>query len=169
MTVTNLNFSSTGGFSVDDVNVINELRDFQNVNTLQIQNRNFSDAFTKVYILKGTDTEVLTIDGTNLITLPNNTMNFITAHIVAVDDNNGAGNYVVKLETAVSVNSVGNVSALSTLTTIIKDTVPAAQTWSVSPYDAGDVNKFSYSAVKSGGVQVVKWISHVSVTSVAFA
>jgi hypothetical protein len=169
MTITNKKFTSLGGFSVNDVTVINELRDIENVNTLQLQNRNYSDAFTKVYILKGTNTEILTLDGIELISLPNNTMNFATAHIVAVDDNSGSGNYVVKLESAVSVNGVGNVTVLSSLTTIIKDTIPAAQTWSVTPYDSGDVNRYSYSATKSGGVQSVKWIAHVSITTVAYA
>lgn len=169
MAVTNKNFSSTGGFSVDDVNVISDQRDVQNVNTFHVQNRHHTDGFTRVYIVRGSNTEVLTLDGTELITLQNNTMNFVTAHIVAADDNSGSGQYVIKIETAVYVDGTGNVSALSSLNTIIKDTIPAAQTWSIEPYDAGDVNKFSYTATKSGGVQTVTWIAHTTITTVAYA
>jgi len=169
MAVNKKEFSSVGGFSVDDVTVINSNRDFENINTLEIQNRNFSDAFTKTYILRGTNTQVLTIDGIETIILPNNTMNFATANIVGVDDNSGSGNYSIKLESAVKVDGVGNVTSLSTLFTIIKDTVPAAQTWSVQPFDSGSVNRYSYSTSKSGGVQTVVWIAHVVITTVAFA
>ena len=70
MAVTNKDFSSTGGFSIDDVNVISDQRDVQNVNTLHVQNRNHTDGFTRVYILRGSNTEVLTLDGTELITVP---------------------------------------------------------------------------------------------------
>lgn len=77
------------------------------------------------------------------------------------------GNYAKKIESCVSCNSVGDVQILSSLTTVIKETIPSGQSWDIVPYDQGDVNRFSYSTSKAGGVSVVKWIACVEVITVS--
>lgn len=166
MAINTKTLSSLGGFAVDETTVINELRDAKNINSLEIQNRNFTDSKKTSYILRGTDTSILSLSsGSTYIPIENNTTNFVTANIVAANDN-GSGNYVVKIESCVTCNGVGDVQVLSSLTTIIKDTVPSGETWSVETYDSGSVNTFSYSSARAGGVTIVKWIASVEVISV---
>jgi hypothetical protein len=166
MTINKKTFNSVAGFSVDETTVINELRDIKNINTLEIQNRNFSDSKKINYILKGTDTSILSLSSSSeQIFVSNDTVNFITSHVVASNEST-SGNYIIKIESCVVCNSVGDVQVLSSLKTIIKDSVPSGQSWSIEPYDQGDVNRFSYSTTKAGGVSVVKWIASVEVISV---
>lgn len=160
-------FNSVAGFSVDETTVISDLRDVRNINTLEIQNSNFSDSKKTNYIMRGTDSAILSLsNSSDQIFIGNDSINFITAHIVAINDS-ANGNYVLKIESCVVCNSVGDVQVLSSLTTTIKDTIPANQTWSVEPYDSGNVNRFSYSTTKAGGVSVVKWIASVEVIAVS--
>lgn len=168
MAVIKKTYSSVGGFAVNETAVINELRDVKNVNTLEIKNSNYSDASKKDYILKGTNTSILSLDNSNtLIDLPSNTINFITAHIVAVNAS-GGGHLSVKIESAATCNASGDVQVLSELITTIKDSVPSGETWSVTSYDSGAANKFSYSAVRGGTIVAIKWIAHVEVMSVSW-
>lgn len=71
-------YDSVGGFSVDNTTVINELKDVQNINSLEIKNSLFSDVNKKTYILKGLNTVILSLDdiGT-LIELPSSTINLL--------------------------------------------------------------------------------------------
>ena len=97
MAITKKTYNSVGGFAVNETTVINELRDIKNINTLEIQNSNFIDASKKDYILKGSNTAVLALDNSNtLISLPSNTINFITGHIIAVNTS-GGGHLSVKI------------------------------------------------------------------------
>jgi hypothetical protein len=168
MAVTKKTLSSVGGFAVDEVTVVNELRDIKNVNTFELQNSNFVDVKKRNWILKGTNTAILDLDGVGgLIPLENNTINFITAHAIGVNDT-GGGHYSVKIESVATCNSVGSISILSSLDTIIKDSIPTEQTWSITPY-SGSANQFSYSAVRSGTTVAVKWITHIEVVQVTWS
>ena len=106
MAVNLKNFDSTGGFSVGRTQIVDELKNFENINTLKVQNSNFSNSSTTKYILSGQNTGVLSLDGgSEQIVLENNTINFITGTVVA-SNTTGGGFYVVKIETAVSLNSI---------------------------------------------------------------
>lgn len=167
MAVTKKTLSSVGGFAVDEVTVVNELRDIKNINTFELQNSNYSDAKKRSWILKGTNTAILDLDTVGgLIPLDNNTVNFITAHAIGVNDS-GGGHYSVKIETVATSNSIGAVNILSSLDTIIKDSIPSGETWSIVPY-SGSANQFSYSATRSGTTVAIKWIVHVEVVQVTW-
>ena len=84
-------FDSLGGFSVENTTLITNKKDLTNVNTLQVKNSVFGDATSTSYILRGNTTAVLALDNVgSQLTLPSSTLNFITAHIVGVNDT-GAG------------------------------------------------------------------------------
>lgn len=161
-------YDSTGGFSVGKTTIVNELKDVKNINSLEIKNSQFSDSSRTAYILRGLNSSVLGVDsiGTQ-INLPSSTINFITAHIIATNPS-GSGLYSLKIESTVSCNSVGDVVNLSDLTTIIKDTIPEGQTWTVSPFDSGFANKFSYSVTRAGTTDVIKWLASVEVVSISW-
>lgn len=164
-------FDSLGGFSVQNTTLITDKKDLTNINTLQVKNSVFGDATSTSYILRGSTTAVLALDNTGTqITLPSNTINFITAHIVGVN-NTGAGHLSEKIESVVSVASNGTVQELSNLITIVKDSVPTGEVWNVELFDSGAANRFSYSVSKSGGSpsQTVKWLGHVQVVSITWA
>jgi hypothetical protein len=161
-------FDSLGGFSVENTTLITDTKDLTNVNTLEVKNSVFGDATSTSYILRGNTTAVLSLDNVGTqITLPSSSINFITAHIVGVNDT-GAGHLSQKIESVVSVASNGAVQELSNLITIIKDSVPSGETWTVELFDTGAANRFSYSVSKSGGApaQTVKWLGYVQVVSI---
>lgn len=167
MAVTKKTLSSVGGFAVNEVTVVNELRDIKNVNTFELQNSNYSDSKRKDYILKGTNTAILDLDGVGgLLPLTNNTVNFITAHAVGVNAS-GGGHYSVKIETIATCNAVGAINILSSLNTVIKDSIPSGENWSITPYSAS-ANQFSYSAVRAGTTVAIKWFAHVEVVQVVW-
>jgi hypothetical protein len=167
MAVTKKTLSSVGGFAVNEVTVVNELRDIKNVNTFELQNSNYTDAKRKDYILRGANTSILDLDGVGgLIPIENSTINFITAHAIGVNDS-GGGHYSVKIESVATCSAVGSVQILSSLDTVIKDSIPSGETWTISPYSAS-ANTFSYSAVRSGTTVAIKWITHVEIVQVTW-
>jgi len=167
MATTIKSVNSEGGFGVNQTKLVTETLDLTNINSFELKNSNFSDVNKKEYILRGLNTAVLTLDGINPITLDSNTINFITGHITAVNPS-GNGVYSTKIESVVKCDGSGDVSTLSDLTTIIRDAVPDDQTWSVSTYDTGTANVFSYSTVRSGTTLTIKWIAQVSIVSVSW-
>jgi hypothetical protein len=161
-------FDSLGGFSVENTELISKDKDILNINSLEVKNSHFTDATSSHYILRGTTTAVLALDDVNTqIALPSTSVNFITGHVIGVN-NTGAGHLSTKLESVVRVDASGNVSELSNLTTIIKDSVPVGETWTVELFDTGAANRFSYSVSKQGGAagQTVKWLAYVQVVSI---
>ena len=159
---------SLGGFSVGNTDIINELKDIKNVNSLEVKNSFHSDSFTSYYILRGLNTSVLSLDdvGSQII-LPSNTINFITANVIGVNDM-GGGHISSKIESAVSVGLSGDVQELSSMTTIIKDSIPEGQSWTITPFDSGSANRYSYSTVRAGTTTTIKWLVYVKVVSVSW-
>lgn len=168
MATTIKTFNSEGGFGVNQVTLVTDKLDIQNVNTFNLKNSNYTDASRTEYILKGLNTSVLTLDGTFPINLPSNTINFITGYIVAVNPT-GVGHYSVKIESAVTCSSSGDVQVLSEIFTTIKDSIPTAQTWTVSSYDSGSANQFSYTTTRGGTTDTIKWIANTQVVSVSWS
>lgn len=159
-------YDSVGGFSVDKTTLVNELKDVKNVNTLEVKNSFYSDSSTTHYILRGINTSVLSIDDVNnTIPVPSNTINFVETFIVGVNDN-ASGNICTKLDSVLKVANDGVVSELSTMTTIVKDDVPAGQTWTVNPFLGGAANTFSYNTSRAGTTRTIKWVAYVKVVSI---
>lgn len=159
-------FDSVGGFSVDKNVLVDSDKNIISANTLEIQNKNFSDAYKKNYILRGTNTSVMALDNVNTqIRLESNTVNFITSYVVGVNDS-GTANYFIKFESAVQCNSVGFVSLLSSMKTIIKDTIPIEETWGINEF-ISNTNSFSYSVLRSGTIATIKWIASTEVVSIS--
>ena len=167
MATTIKTFNSEGGFGINETTLVTKTLDVQNVNTFMLKNSNYTDANKKDYILRGLNTSILTLDGTIPIILTSGTVNFITGYLLAVNPD-GSGLYSVKIESAVSCSSGGSVSVLSELITVLKDSIPDGQTWSVSSYTGGLSNQFSYTTVRGGTSLVIKWISNVQVVSVVW-
>lgn len=166
MATTIENFDSVGGFSVDKTTLIDELRNGKDFNTFELKNSSYSDSASVQYILRGINTAVLQLDinGT-LIGISNNTINFITGNIIAV---NPLGQvYNAKLESTLFCNASGATSLLSTLTTVIKDDVPNGQTWNIVPL--GGTNTFSFNTTRAGTTNTIKWIAQTQVISIDWA
>jgi len=168
MATTIKTFNSEGGFGVNQVTLVTDKLDIQNVNTFNLKNSNYTDASRTDYILRGLNTSVLTLDGTFPIVLASNTINFITGYIVAVNPT-GVGHYSVKIESAVTCSAAGDVQVLSELITTIKDSVPSGETWSVSSYDAGSANQFSYTTTRGGTTDTIKWIANTQVVTISWS
>ena len=160
---------SVGGFSVGNTPLVNDKKDIKNANSLEIKNSFYQDSSTSYYILRGLNTSILSLDdvGTQ-INLPSNTINFITANIVAVNQT-GGGHLSSKIESAVSVGSSGAVQELSSMTTIIKDSIPEGESWTIEPFDSGSANRYSYSTVRAGTTTTIKWIVYVKIVSISWS
>jgi hypothetical protein len=159
---------SVGGFSVGNTELINNNKDIKNANSLEVKNSFYQDSSTSYYILRGLNTSILSLDDVgSQIFLPSNTLNFITANVIAVNDT-GGGHLSSKIESSVSVSSTGSVLELSSMTTIIKDSIPEGQTWTIEPFDTGSANRYSYSTVRAGTTTTIKWIVYVKVVSITW-
>lgn len=157
---------SEGGFAVGPTTVLSDLRDAQNINTLEVQNSNFSESSKKTYIMKGVSTTTLTLDGaSSVIPLSNNTINFITARVVGVNPD-GTGHYSTKIESVISCSSVGAISVLSNLETIIKDSIPIGQTWTVTVNTSPTANRYEILTTRTGTTAAIRWFAHVDVVKV---
>jgi hypothetical protein len=160
------NFDSAGGFSVNEIEVIDSTKNITNIHTMRIQNSNYSNSHKTSYILSGQNTGILSMDGASqLLPIENDTINFITAHVVGTNQT-GGGVLVVKLESAVKCDNVGDVSSIGLLTTVIRDTIPSGQSWTVSAFDSGAVNKFSYSTTRTGTTDTIKWVAVTDIVSI---
>ena len=164
---TNLNkFESLGGFSVDETIHIDEEHNAMSLNSIEMKNQFYTDSKTTNYILRGVNTATLQLDNVGTqITIDSNTVNFVTGHFLGV---NPAGVvFTGKIESAVYCNAVGATSVLSSLLTIIKDDIPVSESWTVVPFTA--TNRFSYSTVRTGTVQTIKWAVSTEVISIAWS
>lgn len=159
-------FDSTGGFSIDKTVIVDELRNAKDLNSLEIKNSFYDDSYIRNYILRGLNTSILELDnvGTQIV-IDNNTLNFITGNIIAVNPQGTV--YSAKLETTALCDAVGQVSVLSSLRTVIKDDIPAGQSWIIEPL--GSSNRFSYSTTRAGTTNNIKWIVSTQVISIEWA
>lgn len=159
-------FDSVGGFSVDNTTLVNDTRDVQNVNSLEVKNSFYQDSKTTHYILRGINSAILSTDNvTSTIVLDANTLNFVEASIIGINDN-GSAVISTKLESAVQCSLNGTVTELSTMTTTIKDSIPAGQAWTVSPFTGGAAFRYSYETTRSGTTRTVKWVAYVKIVSI---
>jgi len=136
------------------------------LNSIEMKNQFYSDSKTTNYILRGVNTATLQLDdvGTQ-ITIDSNTVNFITGHFLGVNPSGVV--YSGKIESAVYCDQVGSVSELSNMLTIIKHDVPVNESWEISSFTA--TNRFSYSTVRTGTVETIKWAVSTEVVSIAWA
>lgn len=166
MATTKEKFDSAGGFSIDKTIIVDELRNAKDLNTLELKNSTFQDSKVSNYILRGLNTSVLELDnvGTQIV-IDNNTLNFITGHIIAVNPQSTV--YSAKLETVLSCDAIGSTTVLSSMRTVIKDDVPSGQTWGIDPL--GSANRFSYSTIRAGTTNDIKWVVSTQVISIEWA
>ena len=154
---------SVGGFSIDKTDVIDELRNAKDLNSLEIKNSFHTDSSNSHFILRGLNTSVLELDNVGTqITIDSNTINFITGHVIGVNSNGTV--FSSKIESSVFCDAVGLCSILSSMTTIIKDDIPEGQTWGIQPL--GGTNRFSYSTTRAGTTNNIKWIVSTQVVSI---
>ena len=159
-------FDSNGGFAVGKTVIVDELRNAKDLNTLEVKNSNFNDSSSTSYILRGLNTSTLDLDGLGTqIPITNSTMNFITGHIMAVNDVGTV--YSTKFETSLYCDGLGNTTVQSSFQTVIKDDVPEGETWNIEPVGAS--NRFSYSTTRAGTTSTIKWVSYTQVVSIAWA
>ena len=159
-------FDSLGGFSIGETSVIDKDKNAQDLNSIEMKNSFYSDSKTTNYILRGVNTATLQLDtvGTS-ITIDNNTMNFVTGHFIGVNPSGVV--YTGKIESAVYCSGAGAVSELSSMLTIIKDDIPVSESWTIAPFTS--TNRFSYSTVRTGTVQTIKWPVSTEVISIAWS
>jgi hypothetical protein len=169
MPVDTKTFNSEGGFGVKQTTIISDNYDLQNINSFELKNVNYTDVKKSDFILKANNTAILSKSSNQneYIELQSNTINFITANIVAVGAS-GTGVYSTRIETTIRCATNGDVSTLSSMVSILRDDVPVGQTWTVENYDTGNAGEFSFDVAANGATGIVKWIAYVQVVSVSW-
>ncbi len=166
MTINLKELESLGGFSIGNTSIIDKDKNAKDLNSIEIKNSFFSDSTAVKYILRGVNTATLQLDDTGTtIALPNSTMNFITGHYIGVNPTGVV--YSGKLESVVYTASDGATSVLSSMETLIKDDIPVSESWTIQPFTA--TNRFSYSTIRSGTVQTIKWAVSTEIVSITWA
>jgi hypothetical protein len=156
-------YDSVGGFSISQTAVIDDERNAKNLKSIELKS-DIDNTKRTDYILTSINDGFLSFKDSSRILLPSKSVNFITANIIGFNTAGTGAQLSTKIESTVLVTSLGDVQHLSSLTTIIKDSVPDSETWSVSPYDAGVINSWTYQTSKSG-TSTVRWFGYVSVVS----
>jgi hypothetical protein len=166
MAINQKEFDSLGGFSVDQVSVVDQLRNAKDLNTLEVKNRFYSDSKTTKYILRGANTATLALDDVGTaIPIENSTMNFITGHFIAANPSGVV--YTGKIESSVQCTSLGAVNVQSSMLTIIKHDVPTGESWDIDTFSSA--NRFSYNVIRTGTTEIIKWAVSTEVISIAWA
>jgi hypothetical protein len=162
---------SEGGFGVNEKVIITDEYDIKNANTLEVKNSEFANCSRRDYVLRlqtnaSTPSGILSlfVASATPITLDISSINFITGHIIGTNAN-GSGFYAVKSETTVTVDAIGGVTAVSELLTTLKDSIPSGEGWTVSYYDTGNANQFSYNVGQGSASGTILWTAHVQVVS----
>jgi hypothetical protein len=52
------------------------------------------------------------------------------------------------------------------MTTIIKDSIPSGQSWTITPFTSGSANRFSYNTNRAGTTENIKWFVYAKVVSI---
>ena len=162
---------SEGGFGVKQKVIISDAYDIQNANSLEVKNSEFTNCSRKDYVLRqqtnsASPIAILSLRSASItpLTLSTSSVNFITAHIIGTNAN-GSGYYAVKSETTAAVDAIGNVTVVSELQTILKDSIPSGEGWSIAYYDSGAVNQFSYVANQGVAAGNILWTAHIQVVT----
>jgi len=164
MPTTNLKeFDSVGGFSVSQTTLVDNDRNVKNVNSLNLTSDIPNTTRTEYIVTTQNDGFLSFQDGSRIL-LPSKSINFITSHIIGLNTAGTGAQLSVKLESTVTCDNAGSVTHLSSLETIIKDSIPEGELWTVSPYDAGSANAWSYQTTKTG-LSTVRWFGYVNVVS----
>jgi len=160
-------FDSVGGFSVDQTSIVDEKRNLTDVRSARVKDSDLPGANKTEYIVEGLNTDFLTLGQSfspNRIQLPNSSISFITLNLVGISQSGNGNHLVIKLESSVECASNGAVTHISSFETIIKDTIPSFESWTVTPFDGGNANAWSYSTTVAGASNV-KWYGLVTVVS----
>lgn len=160
---------SEGGFGVNSKVIISDEYDIKNANTLEVKNSEFVNCHRKDYILRlqtnsSTPSGLLSLNAASStpLILETSSINFITSHIIGTNSN-GSGFYSVKSEVTASVDAVGAVTVVSELLTILKDSIPSGEGWTVNYYDTGSAGQFTYNVNQGSASGNILWTSHVQV------
>ncbi|MAH08677.1 MAG: hypothetical protein CL961_03315 [Euryarchaeota archaeon] len=164
MPSTNLKqYDSVGGFSVSQTPIFDETRNAKNINSLELKS-DISNTSRTDYVVTAVNDGFLSFSDASRIQLPSKSVNFITANVIALNTAGTGAQLSEKIESTVLVTAAGDVQHLSSLRTIIKDSIPETESWSISPFDAGLANAWTYQTSRVG-TSTVRWYGYVSVVS----
>tara|TARA_Y100000004_G_scaffold196534_1_gene266820 strand:- start:804 stop:1328 length:525 start_codon:yes stop_codon:yes gene_type:complete len=165
-------FRSEGGFGVGSKTIVSDEFDIKNANSLEVKNSQFQNCSRTDFVLKtvtnaATPTKILSKLSASVspIVLPNGSVNFITSHVVGTNTN-GSGYYAVKFENIVAVDAIGGVDTVGSLVTVVKDSIPSGEGWSVTVYDSGNAGEFSFTANQGVAPGDITWAAHSQVITV---
>jgi len=158
---------SEGGFGVNSKVIISDEYDIKNANTLEVKNSEFVNCHRKDSILRlqtnpSTPAGILSLNASSStpLILESGSINFITSHIIGTNSN-GSGFYSAKSEVTATVDAIGGVTVVSELLTILKDSIPSGEGWTVNYYDIGSAGQFSYSVNQGSASSNILWTAHV--------
>ena len=173
------NFSSIGGFSVGQTEIINTAFELKNVSAIHMVSDNFADASHDKYLMKrvtdaANNTLQLTLDGTtalstNSAALAADRVSFIKARVFGQETTNNSYVYATKFDVIVNTANDGTPSVASSYENIITDNPPGQENWSVTPdaFLIGAAPFFTFEVKSVTTNSTVKWIGILDITVVS--
>ena len=173
------NFSSIGGFSVGQTEIINTAFELKNVSAIHMVSDNFADATHDKYLMKrvtdaANNTLQLTLDGTtalstNSAALAADRVSFIKARVFGQETTNNSSVYATKYDVIVNTANDGTPSITAQYENIIKNSPPGQEDWSVTPdaFQIGNDPYFTFEVKSVTTNSIVKWIVILDITVVS--
>ena len=172
------NFSSIGGYAVDDTEVLNTSRALKNISQMHMVSDHFTDANKDIFILKrqtdaANNTMQLSLDGTtplatNTPPLANDSVAFASGTIFGQEAANNTYVYAVKFDLVITTTVGGLPTVASERKIIVRNNPPGQETWNVVPsaIQIGGLPFFTFQVSSVTTSSTVKWVGNLELTVV---
>ena len=172
------NFSSIGGYAVDDTEVLNTSRALKNISQMHMVSDHFTDANKDIFILKrqtdaANNTQQLSLDGTtplagNTPPLANDSVAFASGTIFGQETTTNIYVYAVKFDLVITTSSTGTPTVASERKIIVRNNPPGQETWNVVPaaITIGGSPFFTFQVSSVTTSSTVKWVGNLELTVV---
>ena len=172
------NFSSIGGYSVADTEVLNTSRALKNISAMHMVSDHFTDANKDIFILKrqtdaANNTMGMSLDGTtplstNTPPLQNDSVSFASATIFGQEATNNTYVYAAKFDLVITTTSGGLPTVASERKIIVRNNPLGQETWNVVPsaIQIGGLPFFTFQVSSVTTSSTVKWIGNLELTVV---
>ena len=172
------NFSSIGGYAVDDTEVLNTSRALKNISQMHMVSDHFTDANKDIFILKrqtdaANNTQQLSLDGTtplatNTPPLANDSVAFASGTIFGQETTTNIYVYAAKFDLVITTTAGGLPTIASTTEVVIRNNPPGQETWSVVPtaIQIGGAPFFTFQVSTVTNSSTVKWVGNLELTVV---
>ena len=172
------NFSSIGGYAVDDTEVLNTSRALKNISQMHMVSDHFTDANKDIFILKrqtdaANNTQQLSLDGTtplisNTPPLQSDSVAFASGTVFGQETTTNIYVYAAKFDLVITTTAGGVPTVSAERKIIVRNNPPGQETWNVVPFplQIGGAPFFTFQVSSVTTSSTVKWVGNLELTVV---